>query len=485
MMSIRLRLTLLYSAILTLTLIVFGTALYTVQGEVTMNVLKSSLIQNGDGLAHSILDRYLNPNQNPPPKPPPGPPLSIETLSGEQAFSKLREREIVRVLDSTGTLVAVPFPGQDNTQALPLSAEGLKTLQTRQIWWDTSYINGDHLLIYNSPVIYQSKVVFIVQVARSISEQEQSLAALSRTLTIAAFVTILIAFGIGWILAGITLRPIHNITRTALAIGNEGDLTKRVDHTGPNDEIGQLASTFNSMLSRLQDAYQQVSQALKMQRDFVADVSHELRTPLTTIRGNLALLHRNPPLPSYEREDVLTDLEVESDRLIRLVNNLLILARADAGRSLTHEAIPLRPVVEEVIRQAQQLDPQREIVENLTDINVLGDRDAFKQVLLILLDNAIKYTTEKITITAEAKGSQALISVCDSGAGIPLDVLAHIFDRFYRGENSPQVEGVGLGLPIAKALISGQGGAISVESQVGKGTTVNINLPLFPFTPQT
>jgi signal transduction histidine kinase len=124
-------------------------------------------------------------------------------------------------------------------------------------------------------------------------------------------------------------------------------------------------------------------------------------------------------------------------------------------------------------------------VEDLQDISVYGDRDALKQVLLILLDNAIKYTTEKITITAEAKGPQALISVRDAGAGIPLDVLSHIFDRFYRGEDSPHVQGIGLGLPIAKALITGQGGAISVESQVGKGTTVNIYLPLFPSTDQS
>ena len=481
MMSIRLRLTLLYSAILTLTLIVFGTALYTIQGEETLNALKSSLIQSGDGLAHSILDRYLNPNQNPPPKPPGNPPVSIETLSGQQAYSKLREREIARVLYPTGDLYAVP-PGQDNTQALPLSATGLKTLQAKQIWWDTTYINGDHLLIYNSPIVYQGNVIFIVQVARSLSEQEQSLATLSRILIIAGLLTILIAFGIGWILAGVTLRPIHNITQTALTIGNESDFTKRVNHNGPNDEIGRLANTFNSMLTRLQDAYQHVSRALKMQRDFVADVSHELRTPLTTIRGNLALLHRAPPIPAEEREDVLTDLEEESDRLIRLVNDLLILARADAGRSLTQEAIPIRPVVEEVSRQARQLDPQRQIVENLQDINVFGDRDALKQILLILLDNAIKYTTESITITAEAKGSQALISVRDDGAGIPDEVLSHVFDRFYRGEDSPQVQGFGLGLPIAKALIEGQGGTISVESQVGRGTIVNIKLPLFPST---
>ena len=292
-MSIRFRLTLLYSAILALTLIVFGTALYTIQAQETMNSLQVNLIQSGNGLAQSILNNYLNPN--PPPKPPGPPPVPIETLSGDQAFNQLRERVIVRVLDPNGNLVASPFAGQgqDNTaQALPLSANGLQTLKNKQVFWETSSATGDHLLIYNIPVIYQGNVTFIVQVAQSLAQRDQALAALSSTLIIASLFTILIAFGIGWILSGETLRPIHHITQTAQVIGRESDFTRRVDYKGPNDEIGQLASTFNSMLTRLQEAYQGVSRALKMQRDFVADVSHELRTPLTTIRGNLELLQR-------------------------------------------------------------------------------------------------------------------------------------------------------------------------------------------------
>ncbi len=479
-MSIRLRLTLLYSAILALTLIIFGAALYTIQAQETMNSLQANLIQSGNGLAQSILGRYLNPN-SPPPKPPGPPPVPIETLSGNQAFNQLREREIVRVLDTNGTLVGSPFAGQgqDNTtQPLPLSPQGLHVLQNKQVWWETSSATGDHLLTYDIPVIYQGKVIFIVQVAHSLSERDQSLAALSRTLIIAGLLTILIAFGIGWILAGITLNPIHHITQTAQVIGKESDFTHRVDYKGPNDEVGQLASTFNSMLTRLQDAYQSVSRALKMQRDFVADVSHELRTPLTTIRGDIELLRREPPLPAEEKSDVLTDVVEESDRLMRLVNNLLILARADAGQSLTRESVPVRAVIQEACKQARQLDRQREIIEETQDISVTGDRDALKQVLLILLDNAIKYTTEEITVSTEAEGAQGLICVRDKGPGIPPEMLEHVFDRFYRGESESNVAGFGLGLSIAKALVEGQGGTIKIESKMGQGTRAEVHFPL-------
>ena len=167
----------------------------------------------------------------------------------------------------------------------------------------------------------------------------------------------------------------------------------------------------------------------------------------------------------------------ESDRLIRLVNNLLILARADAGQSLMQESISVRVVIEEACKQARQLDRQRRIVEEAWDVSVIGDRDALKQVLLILLDNAIKYTTEEITISAEAVGNQILICVRDQGPGFSPEKLGRVFDRFYRGETNPNIQGFGLGLPIAKALIEGQGGTIAVESNLGQGTSVKVWLP--------
>ena len=479
MMSIRLRLTLLYSAILALTLIIFGAALYMIQARTTLDALKRDLIRGSDRIVAATLWSYQHPSQ-PQPQPEPErqpPPVPFETFSSDTAFQGLREREIVRVLDTHGNLVASPFGAVE--EALPLSDIGLQILRNQNDWWEISSTENGRLLIYNRPIVSEGELVFITQVARSLAERDRSLVGLSTTLLIASLLTILIAFGIGWVLSGLTLRPIHRITQTAQEIGNESDFSRRVDYNGPNDEIGQLAKTFNMMLSRLQDAYQRVSQALSMQREFVADVSHELRTPLTTVRGNLDLLRRDPPLADAEQADVLTDLVDESDRLIRLVNELLILAHADAGRNLVHEPIALPPLVEEACRQAQQIDEHREIITSVQELAVMGDRDALKQVLLILLDNALKHTPGPVTISARPAGEQAEIAVQDTGPGIPPDTLQHVFDRFYRGESDPSVPGFGLGLPIAKALVEGQGGTIAVQSQLGSGSIVRIYLPQF------
>lgn len=475
-MSIRLRLTLLYSAILALTLIIFGVALYTIQAQYTLNSLKRDLTMTSDNLARSISWTYLHPDQpQPEPKQPPSPPVPLETLSNEATFREVRERDIVRVLDSNGTLVSSPFSGSQ--EALPLTATGLQTLQNQQVWRETVMVDQERLLVYNRPIVADGQVIFIVQSARRLTERDRSLAALARTLIIASLLTTSAAFGIGWVLSGTTLRPIHHITQTAQEIGSKSDFTRRVDYHGPNDEIGQLATTFNSMLRRLHDAYQSVSQALQLQQDFVADVSHELRTPLTTVRGNLALLHRTPPLPAEEQADILSDLEADSDRLIRLVNGLLVLARADAGQKLVKEPVSVLSVVSEVCRQARQLDPQREIVATPQDLTVLGDPDALKQILLILLDNALKHSQGTIRITTEMEESQISIYVCDDGPGIAQEILPRVFDRFYRGEVDPTIPGFGLGLPIAKALVEGQQGTIEIDSKLGCGSTVRIRLP--------
>jgi two-component system, OmpR family, sensor kinase len=473
-MSIRLRLTLLYSAILALTLIIFGIALYTVQAQYTLDSLKRDLQRSGDNLVLSLRWRYLHPRplQAQPEAPP---PMPLDTLSSEQSFNQLREREIVRVLNPDGGLVASPSGVVES--ALPLSAVGLQSLRNQQVVWEFANFNGERLLIYNRPGVINGEVVFITQAARALTERDRSLAALSRTLLIAGVLTTLAAFGIGWALAGTTLRPIQRITQTAQEIGNESDFTRRVDYSGPKDEIGELALTFNAMLTRLEEAYQRVSQTLKMQRNFVADVSHELRTPLTTVRGNLALLRRDPPLPAVEQTDVLSDLVDESDRLIRLVNDLLVLARADSGNNLQQEPVAVRPLVEETCRQVRLLDQQREIVENMQDVSVLGDRDALKQVLLILMDNGLKHSQGAIAVSAETVGKQVMISVRDRGPGMAPDTLEHVFDRFYRGEAAQEVNGFGLGLPIAKALVEAQGGKISLESQVPLGTVVRVYLP--------
>lgn len=479
-MSIRFRLTLLYSTILALTLLIFGLSLYSIQAQDTLNSLERDLVMSSEKLAEALLRVDAAPRTmgtdpqtgaysqtSPPPRP-------FDEFSGENAFRDLREREIVRVLDQNGNLVASPFGRAED--ALPLSEDGLAALQDQQEWWQNETVSEEHMLIYSRPIVREGETVYIVQVARSLTERDRTLKSLATTLWGAGLLTILVAFGAGWTLSGLSLRPIDRITQTAQAIGDERDFSRRVSYTGPQDEVGRLANTFNQMLTRLQDAYQKVEHSLEMQRNFVADVSHELRTPLTTLRGNLGLLARTPPAPPEEQADILVDMVDESDRLIRLVHDLLLLARADTGRSLAQESLPVQPVLEEIIHQAQQLEPDRQIslvVSN--DLLILGDRDAFKQVILILVDNALKHSDSEVQVAASRVSSRVEIRVQDHGAGIPPGKLERLFDRFYRGQEAPLTPGFGLGLPIAKALVEGMGGTIKVESEVAVGSTIRLS----------
>lgn len=477
-MSIRLRFTLLFSTILALTLTVFSLALYSIQSQSTLDALKKDIEQSSNTLGTSVLEALLNylPSSAQVSGSNTHPPLSFMLFSSEGQLLDIPEREIVRILDSKGNLLASPYGRVEDV--LPLSKDGLAALQNKQNWWQTATSQGQNVLIYNRPVVVNGKVVYILQVARSLTEREISLKTLSTTLIFADLVTLLVAVGIGWIFSGVTLRPIHRITQTAKVIGEEQDFDRRVEHKGPQDEVGQLANTFNAMLARLQDSYQRVAHSLEMQRNFVADVSHELRTPLTTLRGNLELLRRTPPISEPDRADIMNDMVDESDRLIRLVNELLLLARADAGRNLAHEPIIVRPVLEEVCRQVQQIDPARSItLEASSELALLGDRDALKQVLLILLDNALKHTAGAIEVSAARLGDLVELRVQDHGEGIPPDKLAHVFDRFFRGNGANSETGLGLGLSIARSLVEAQSGSIRIESEMGKGSVVVFSLP--------
>jgi signal transduction histidine kinase len=472
-MSIRLRLTLLYSAILTLTILVFGVALYSIQAQDTLSALQRDLVSSSEKLIEAALRAPIPRSVAIPQREPP-PPKSFNEFSGEQVFQGLREREIVRILDADGNLVASPFGRTE--EALPLSEEGLDTLQNQQEWWADEVVTDEHMLIYNRPIVQNDQTIYIVQVARSLVERDRTLKSLAVTLGGAGLLTILVAFGAGWGLSGVSLRPIDRITQTAQTIGEERDFSRRVAYSGPQDEVGRLANTFNQMLTGLQDAYQKLEHALQMQRDFVADVSHELRTPLTTLRGNLGLLSRKPPSPPEEQADILADMVDESDRLIRLVNDLLLLARADAGRNLKNEPLNIHPILEETIRQVHLLDPERQItLAAPIDLEILGDRDAFKQIILILLENAVKHSQGPVEVGAQLHASRVQIRVCDHGEGIDPEVLAHVFDRFYRGDDRTTIPGFGLGLPIASTLVEKLGGTIAMESQPGEGSVVILN----------
>lgn len=476
-MSIRLRFTLLYNAILALMLLIFGFGLYAIQSKTTYDALKQDLTHSSDRLAESLSRMVSGPGGSVKQKPPePQPPVDFNNFSGDQAFKDIPEREIVRVLDGDGNLVASPFGRSEDN--LPLSTKGLQSAQSQQDVWEIASFQDQSMLIYSRPIVNDGQVSYIMQIARPLTERDRSLQFLATTFLIASLCTLVVAFGIGWVFSGLTLQPIQRITRTAKTIGQKRDFSRRVDYKGPQDEVGQLATTFNGMLSRLEDAYQQIAHALEMQRNFVADVSHELRTPLTTLRGNLGLLGRQPPIAAEDRKEILSDMVDESDRLIRLVNDLLVLARADAGRNLAKGTVEIKPLLEETCRQAKQMVPNREINLEAQDLSILGDRDALKQILLIGLDNALKHSCENISVSTLRNGDLVEIRIRDYGGGISPEKLEHVFDRFYRSEEAAAIPGIGLGLAIAKSLVEGLGGEIRMESELGKGSELVFEFPV-------
>jgi signal transduction histidine kinase len=462
-MSIRLRLTFLYSAILTLTLIAFSATLYFAQSRFTLDAIKATLARQAEGYAN--LERRF-PRRPDDRRPDESSNLTL-TLPGRWTQTR----------NPDGTLAARSADLSDTT--LPLGDAGLKTVQSGATWFETTRLDDEPLMIYSQPILVQNRIVRIVQVAASLQEREQSLATLRAILAIGSGLVILAAFAIGWAIAGTALNPIHRITHTAQAIGAERDFSRRVQHTGPNDEIGQLAITFNAMLTELESAFRQIEQSLHTQRRFVADASHELRTPLTTLRGNIELLRRDPPLDASERAEILTDTKDETERLIRLVNQLLVLARADAGHALRREPVALAPLIEDVGRQCKLLAPDRAIQMDIArDATVLGDRDALKQVLLILVDNALAHTPAPAAIEVKTALSDTRVSIAvrDTGPGIAPEILPHIFERFFRADLSRSRGGAGLGLAIAQELIQAQGGALTVASQIGSGSTFTVAL---------
>jgi len=457
-MSIRLRLTLLYSAILALTLFAFSMALYFTASRVTLAVVEGALADESKRLTasrdfqieHIGYRSYKFAD----------PPIYIQTLWVDG-----------QVADRTANL---------GDYVLPLSDAGWRTCRKGEPWIEVVPTENGRLMIYSQPVWKQGQAEGIVQVARSLIEYDQSLETLRNILASGSLVATLTTVGLGWVLAGAALRPINKITQTAEAIGAERDFDHRVNYTGPNDEVGRLSTTFNAMLTELQSAYRQLEQALHAQRRFVADASHELRTPLTTIRGNLGLLERKPPITAEDRLAVVADTIEECDRLIRLIGKLLVLARADSGLVLRQEAVPIKPFVDDLCRQARLLTSGKTIrCDNVLDVAALGDRDALKQVLLILLDNALKYTPPHgaVTIATALVGQQIAVRIHDTGPGIPAAALPHIFERFYRVEAARTSAGAGLGLAIAKELTEAQGGRIVVESREGQGSTFTVTLP--------
>jgi two-component system, OmpR family, sensor kinase len=466
-MSIRLRLTLWYVSLLAVILIVFSGALYSVlafslynevdrtletrAGEVQRGVDAALQVQNDIHLLF-MRDRFV--------------------LPGADVFAS--QGTYVQITAPDGTVVS--SSANLGTQSLSVNASMLDRVNQGDSIFTNSVASGVRLRMYVAPLRARDQIVGAIVVAEPTQPVADTLRRLATLLAFGIIGGLVVAAFVGALLARSALAPIDRVTQSARGIAHSGDLSRRVEQRKTHDEVGRLATTFNEMLARIEELF-------RSQQRFVADMSHELRSPLTTIRGNLDLLRRGAFENNQERDASLAAIDSESARMQRMVQDLLLLAQADAGVELRKQPIELDTLLLDVYRQARMMANGVKVSLGCEDqAQVLGDPDRLKQLFINLIDNAIKYTPNggEVKLSFERDTEWVRVAVADTGAGIPEQDLPKIFDRFYRVDKARSREngGAGLGLAIVKWVVDAHGGKIDVESQRGKGTIFTVWLPL-------
>lgn len=398
--------------------------------------------------------------------------LPIEDIIEEPQYERLRTQGFsVRVQNVTnaslqvyGTYVPLLEPATAFTEALqPGRFSTIRDPQT-----------NDKIRVYAAQIVTDQGIEGFVQIARNLNDVDRTLRLLFITLLVSGPLLIIIAGVAGYFLAARALQPIAEITETARAISAQ-DLSARLRLPATEDEVGRLATTFDSMLARLEDAF-------RRERQFTADASHELRTPLaamqTIISGTLTK-QRTPA----DYEQALGDLGHEVERLRTLTEGLLQLARGDIRRAIAKaEAIDLALLLHDVVDSLQPLAEEKGLTiinkTPATGLIIYGESDTLIRLFVNLIDNAIKYTeTGAITITAAQAAEEVVIKMSDTGIGIAPKDLPHIFERFYQADQSRSKEGAGLGLAIAREVVHAHGGDLTVSSNLGQGSTFTVHLP--------
>ncbi len=458
-MPLRLRLAILNGAVLAGAILLLSLVAYAQVSRSLAESLDESLRAQGENLATLYEARASLPS-----------PVDQRVIPQPGVFSS--PTFLVQVLNPDGN-VAERSSGLGNRR-LPVNPESVRQAGEGHVAYETVVLDGQPVRLYTTALFTDEEFIGYLQVARSLQAAEQALAFLRTTLLQVGAGSLAIALVVAWFLAGASLDPITRITRAADEIAVSVRFDRRLARVETHDEVARLAETFNRMMDRLESAF-------IAQRRFVADASHELRTPLTIIRGNIEMLRRSGSIQNTEMQEALDDVIAEAERMTRLVGGLLALARADAGQEIARASVRLDELVENIHREVQPSAGKvgLELGERQA-IEVQGDLDALKQLLLILVDNGIKYTPPggRVTVAVRERAGFAEISVQDTGPGIAPEDLPNIFERFYRATAARGQEGTGLGLAIALWIARAHGGDIVVESSPGTGSCFTIRLPL-------
>jgi two-component system OmpR family sensor kinase len=485
--GIRLQLTLWYTLVSAILMLIFGIAFYTSSQrllassfDITLQlraqqVAEGVAVRNGKLLVGDIVNELPELDAT----------AALVDTSDSTAPSASRNNLnvpypdshiLVRVLDAHGN---VAYSTATFSKLSP-PLESIKQPLEGKPWVGTiSSSSAQSTRMYSTMLTDNKHVVGVVQVGQSLTTLNASLQfILMGLLIVTPFVLLLSAFGSYW-LAGRAFRPIHHLTLTAREIGAK-DLSQRVPVPLPVDEVRDLSVIFNQMIERLEYAFTQ-------QRRFVADASHELRTPVAVIRS-MTELALSQPSDAEDNLLVLREVNAESERLGHLISDLLALARADEGQvKLDYEPVRLDLLTADVVSSLEPLADEHKVALHVGDLKpttVLGDAARLIQIIMSMVDNALIYTNVggSVTLSVYASASQASLVVRDTGIGIAKKDIPHIFERFYRADpaRSKSVGGSGLGLAIVDWLVHAHDGTISVESDPGKGSTFTVMFPLAP-----
>ena len=462
--SIRFRLTVWYAGLLAGLLVLFGASVYMGLSHYLELTLKDSLTKE----AQQIGERLL---------------VNVGVSGEEYVADEIKEHlapEIngifVRVTRANGSTLyesGSPKDGSFDPRNITAAPGDLTQASSRV----EHLSGGTELMISVAPFAALDGSRFLIETGAPLKQSESVLHGLLLTFAVGLPLVVAVAIAGGYVLMRRALAPVGEITCTAEQITSR-NLSERLPEAKTGDELEALSIALNRMIARIEHSFRHVNR-------FSADASHELRTPLTVLRGELEAIAQRPDLPIDVREMIGSTLE-ETERLSKIVDSLLAISRLDAGEALmTRQRFDLAELVTDTADQMRLLAEDKQIVLECAAagrVEVEGDRGRVKQVVVNLVDNAIKYTGEggKVDISVCVVNGSGVFEVTDSGVGIPSEAIGHVFERFYRVDKarSRQMGGAGLGLSIVKSICAAHQGRVSVESTEGKGSRFTVELPL-------
>jgi two-component system OmpR family sensor kinase len=443
---LRLRLALFGATVVALTLVLFGTLLYALLAHGATTNQDDALRSRAREAAAS-----LNSGSDLAPRTPVAP---ANLANSTDVF--------VEVFDRTWTVI-YSTAQLNGSPPMPSARFRVTSAEVQGGYFTTEQSLRLYGLPFNGGYVVSGQSTRVVQ---------SNLSGIVGFLVISGVPTLIAALAASWLVAGRALKPLKDVAGTADEIGRARDFGRRIPARRSRDEVALLSTSFNRMLEQLQDSFES-------QRRFVADASHELRTPLTTIQGNAGLLARGPEVSDEVRRAAAADISAETSRMTRLVDRMLTLARADSGLKLGLAPLELEPVVLEVCRQAQTVHPDRELLTVANSATIAGDEDAIRQLIWILLDNALRHARSRVTVTLSTEGEWARLTVADDGPGIDASEREKVFERFYRSDRARAGHGAGLGLSIARWIVDQHHGRILAgQGHESGGAAMYVDLPL-------